>query len=151
MAQDHLSAPSLNLTPEALQAMIAAAVTAAIVESRKPVPPTGAVLAELKMAQEHREQTASYEIQRLKNIRNKQLSCTHEHSKREGGGSQAVWVREEDQRSNGFILCQECQCRIRPGVFDKEGLPCQRDRGAIYDTDRFNKLFQECGEGATFQ
>jgi hypothetical protein len=147
MGQDHLSTPTVSLTPEALQAMIAAAVTAAIIESKKPY--KDPLL--LKHEQEQRERIAGYEIEKIKNRRNTQLNCTHEHSKREGGGTQAVWVREENPSSPGFILCQECQGRIRPGVYDVEGYSFQLDRGAIYDTARFNQLFQDCGVGGTFQ
>src|SRR5271156_368553 len=135
MTQDQ----SVTLSPEDLKAMIAGAVTAAIEASKKPY--TDPML--VKHQQEQRERIAGYEIEKIKNRRQNQLNCTHEHSKREGGGTQAVWVREEDPRSPGFILCQECQGRFRPHVYDEDGLPCQRDRGAIYDTNIFNKLFQD--------
>lgn len=135
------------LSPEDLQSLVAGAVRAAIEASK--VPYKDPALA--KHEQEQRERTAGYEIERIKNRRQNQLNCTHEHSKREGGGTQAVHVREDDPRSPGFILCQECQGRFRPGTYDAEGAPGQRDRGAIYDTDRFVRLFQDCGVGGTFQ
>lgn len=136
---------TLNLTTDDLKSMIATAVAAAIIESRKPNPPTEQEVAQLKLAQAHREATANDVIATAQNKRNLQMICTHTHAQREGGGTHCVWVKEEDPRSAGFILCQLNHCRIRPGVFDKEGLPYQRDRGAIYDTDKFNKLFQDCG------
>lgn len=139
---------NLNLSTDDLKEMIAAAVSAAVIESRKPEPPTEQQIAQVAMAQEHREQTAASLLAQRQNERNMQLMCVHEHSKQSGGGTHCVWVREEDPRSPGFILCQKCQGRVRPGSIDPKGLPCQRDRGAIYDTDLFNKLFQECGEQA---
>jgi hypothetical protein len=135
----------INLTPEALQAMIASAVAAAITESRKPAPPTEQELAAIQMKQEHRAKQSQHVIDKMKNERAIRMICSHTHAQREGGGTHCVWVREEDPRSPGFILCQLNQCRIRPGDFDKEGLPFQRDRGAIYSTEQFNKLFQDCG------
>ena len=100
------------------------------------------------MAQEHSLQTAQSLIAQKENERAIQRICAHEHSKREGGGTHCVHVREEDPRSPGFILCQKCQGRIRPGVADADGLPFQRDRGAIYDNALFNRLFQDCGEAS---
>lgn len=150
MGQDHLGSPTVSLTPEALQAMISAAVVAAITESRKPNPPTEQEVAQLQMAQEHRAATAASVLAERENKIAMQKICVHEHSRREGGGTHAVWVREENPASPGFILCQKCQGRIRPGVFstDQNSLACFRDRGAIYDTDKFNQLFQDCGEAS---
>lgn len=135
----------ISLTPESLQAMIATAVATAIQESRKPLPPTEQELAEQKQKQENRLKTAEHERATKENKLALQNMCSHTHAQREGGGTHCVWVREEDPRSPGFILCQLNQCRIRPGEFDKEGLPYQRDRGAIYNTSTFNRLFQDCG------
>jgi hypothetical protein len=134
---------SLNLTPKDLQAMIAAAVTAAIQESRKPAPPTDQEVAQLKMKQEHRLRTANEVIRTEENKRANQRICSHEHN---NGDTHCVWVREENPASPGFILCQRQQCRIRPGDLTKdyEQPAFLRDRGAIYDTNLFNKLFQKC-------
>lgn len=150
MGQDHLNAPSLNITPADLQAMIAAAVTAAITESRKPAPPTEQENAQLLMKQEHRALTAQSVLLEAKNKIAMQKICAHEHSRREGGGTHAVWVREENPASPGFILCQKCQGRVRPGELtqDAKAPAFLRDRGAIYDTDKFNQLFQDCGEAS---
>lgn len=151
MGQDHLSnAPNINMTPADLQAMIAAAVAAAIQESRKPAPPTEQELAQLKMRQDNRAKTALSVLRERENKINMQKICEHEHARRDGGGTHAVWVREENPASPGFILCQKCQGRIRPGTAsrDEDSPAFYRDRGAIYDTPLFNKLFQDCGETA---
>jgi hypothetical protein len=150
MGQDHLNQSTLNMTPADLQDMIAAAVTAAITESRKPSPPTEQEIAQLQMKQEHRAKTALSVLQERENKIAMQRMCTHEHTRREGGGTHAVWVREENPASPGFILCQKCQARVRPGALTSDGdAPAfLRDRGAIYDTDSFNKLFQDCGEAS---
>lgn len=139
---------NLNLSTDDLKEMIASAVAAAITESRKPDPPTEQQLAQFRMAQEHREATSTSLIEQKRNERSIQLMCMHEHSKQSGGGTHCVWVREEDPRSPGFILCQKCQGRVRAGQLAMDGLPYQRDRGAIYDTELFNRLFQDCGEQA---
>lgn len=137
---------TIQLTPEALQTMIATAVATAIQESKKPAAPTERELADLEQAQEYRASQAKQVIQTMENKRSHQLICVHEHDKRAGGGTHGVWVKEEDPRSPGFIYCQKCEARIRPGNYDKTGLPYQMDRGAIFDTSLFNKLFQECGD-----
>jgi hypothetical protein len=131
----------INLTIKDLKEMIAAAVSASITESRKPDPLTDEQLASLRMKQEHRERTSADVAQTAKNLKANQMICSHEHN---NGDTHCVWVREENPASPGFILCQKQQCRIRPGVFEKEGTAFQRDRGAIYDTAMFNKLFQKC-------
>ena len=136
MGQDQ----NINLTPADLQAMIAAAVTAAIVESRKPAPPTEQELAQQQMKQDMRLRNADQTILMEKNKKANQMICSHEHG---NGDTHCVWVREENPASPGFILCQKQQCRIRPGVFTKDGPAFDRDRGAIYDTALFNKLFQK--------
>lgn len=136
---------NLNLTTDDLKEMIATAVSAAIVESRKPNPPTAQELSAQAMAQQHREQTAQSVLAKQENERAIQRICSHTHAQREGGGTHCVWVREEDPRSPGYILCQLNQCKIRAGAYDQKGLPCQMDKNAIYDTTLFNKLFQDCG------
>jgi len=151
MNQDHLSeSPNLSLKPADLQAMIAAAVAAAIAESRKPNPPTEQELAQIQMRQEHRSKTAESVLAERANKIAMQKICAHEHSRREGGGTHAVWVREENPSSPGFILCQKCQGRVRPGELstDPKTPAFMRDRGAIYDTEKFNQLFQDCGEAS---
>lgn len=148
MGQDHLNTQSLNLTPADLQAMIAAAVTAAVQESRKPAPPTEQQLAQLEMEQQHRKDTSDQVKQLEVNKRANQMICSHEHT---NGDTHCVWVREENPASPGFILCQKWQCRIRPGAFNKQGTSYERDRGAIYDTAMFNRLFQKCAGRADMQ
>lgn len=136
----------LNITADDLKEMIGTAVAAAISESRKPLPPTEAEIREQELKQAAREANAAGVIQLAENKRNFQTICVHEHKRKEGGGTHAVWVREEDPRSPGYIYCQKCEARIRPGQYDKNGLPYQRDRNAHFDTNLFNRLFQECGE-----
>jgi hypothetical protein len=141
--------PAPVLTPEIqaiLKELVTASVTAAMVEARKPLPPTEKELAEIAQAQAHREANAAGVIAAIKNKRFVQEACVHEHSKAAGGGTHCVWVKEEDPRSPGYIYCQKCEARIRPNNYDKDGLPYQRDRNAHYDTDLFNRLFQDCGE-----
>lgn len=137
---------SINITADDLKTIIATAVATAIEEARKPDPPTAQEIASQQMAQQHRADNAASVVAEIKNKKNMQMICAHEHSKREGGGTHCVWVREEDPRSPGYILCQKCQGQVRPGEYDPEGLPFQRNSRAIYDTELFNRLFQDCGE-----
>jgi hypothetical protein len=126
--------------------VIASTIAAAIAESRKPLPPTEKELAELAQMQQQRVANAAGVIAQAENKRAVQRICNHEHKRKEGGGTHGVWVRDEDPRSPGYIYCQKCEARVRPGMYDKDGLPYQRDRTAHFDTELFNKLFQECGE-----
>lgn len=125
---------------------VAEAVAAAITESRKPLPPTEAELKALEVAQAARIANAAGVIAAMQNKRAVQTICSHEHKRKEGGGTHAVWIRDEDPRSPGYIYCQKCEAQIRPGQFNPDGLPCEMSRRAIYDTNLFNRLFQECGE-----
>lgn len=135
----------LSLTATDLQALIATAVSTAIQEARKPGPKSDREIADIEFAQRNREQTADQIIEAAESKRQLQRICSHTHSQREGGGTHCVWVREEDPRSPGYIICQLNQCKIRPGDYDPHGLPFQRDYNAIYDNTQFNKLFQDCG------
>ncbi len=146
--RNQMDQQTVSLTPADLQNMIAAAVATAIQESRKPLPPTDFELAQIQQKQDNRRKTAASVILEMENKKAHQRMCSHEHSRREGGGTHCVWVREENLASPGFILCQKCSGRIRAGEYDVEGSSFQRDRGAIYDTELFNRLFQECGETA---
>lgn len=126
--------------------VIKSAIAAAIEESRKPLPPTEAELRAIEIAQEQRAANAAGVIAAMENKRAVQRICSHEHKRKEGGGTHCVWIRDEDPRSPGYIYCQKCEAIIRPGNYDAKGLPHQRDRRAIFDTELFNRLFQECGE-----
>ena len=142
--------PTLAMTPTMLKELVSSAVAAAIAEVRKPDPPTEQQLATTNQKQLMRQQTADQIVEIIHNRRNAQINCAHEHSKREGGGTHCVYVREENPASPGYIFCQLCQGRFRPGNFageDRTQPAFLRDRGAIYDTNRFNRLFQECAAG----
>jgi hypothetical protein len=134
----------LNLTKEDLNAIISSAVSAAVSESKKPKPLTEQELADKEMEQQHRADSAQSVIAALKNQKDMQLICSHEHTKREGGGTHCLWIREENPNSPGYILCQKCQGRIRPNVPAGTKI---LDARAIYNTALFNKLFQDCNEG----
>ncbi len=141
-----LTADDLKMITELNRDIIASVVAAAIAESRKPLPPTEKEIKDLEQIQQQRAANAAGVIAAMENKRAVQQICSHEHKRKEGGGTHAVWVKDEDPRSPGYIYCQKCEARIRPGNFDKEGLPYQRDRGALFNTDLFNRMFQECGE-----
>jgi hypothetical protein len=136
---------TLALTPEMLQTLISTAVTAAVAEAKKPAPPTERQIAEAEQDQENRRANAESVKAKKDQEKIEQLACTHEHPKREGGHTHCVLVREENPASPGYIMCQKCQGRVRPereSLRDKKGE--YLDREAIYDTNLFNKLFQDC-------
>lgn len=130
------------LTEEGLQKILVAAIAAA----NAPKPPSPQELAEIEQAQAHRKETSENYKQQKANEKNFQENiCTHEHTKAAGGGTHAVHVRDNDHPGDaGFILCQNCQGRVRP-ISDKWK---KLDPGAIFNTVLFNKLFQDCAQGA---
>jgi hypothetical protein len=120
---------SLALTPEALQSLISAAVTAAVSEAKKPAPLTSQEEARLKQDNELRAETAKNVLEGMKTRKFEQKACTHTHAT---GQSHCVFIID-----GNYILCQKCQGKIRP----EDGV--NKDGNAIYDTALFNRLFQE--------
>jgi hypothetical protein len=131
---------ALALTADDLRDIIASAVTAAVAESKKPAPPTEQELAQIAQDQQMRKDTAQDVLRAQANKLANQKVCSHEHPKREGSQSHCVWVKEENPASPGYILCQLCQGKVRPEVPAEQRMDTQ----AIYDTQMFNKLFQDC-------
>ena len=127
-----------------LKDIISGAVAAAVAEANKPKPKTAQELAEIEQAQQHRKETA--EQVKEANIRKRWVqenACTHEHKKAAGGGTHCVHVRDNDHLdSPGYIYCQSCEARFRPDT------PLWRklDPNAIFDTAKFNFLFQQCAQ-----
>lgn len=140
-----MSEGQITLTKRDLADIVGAAVTAAVQEVSKPKPPTAQEIAEIHQAQEHRRDTAENYKQQKANQRNFQEHiCSHEHTKAAGGGTHCVFVRDNDHPGDaGFILCQNCQGRVRPESEKWRVL----DPTAIFDTAEFNKLFQDCAQG----
>lgn len=124
------SAP-LNLTQDGLQALISAAVTAAVAEAKKPAPPTDKELRDIQQAQEARAALAADVVDTIKQKQFNQRTCTHSHGT---GESHGVYVQD-----GNYILCQFCQAKVRPEVPVEQ----RTDKSAIYDTALFNRLFQE--------
>lgn len=132
---------AVTLTKSDLKDLLVAVVQ----EANKPKPPTPQEVAEIQQAQEMRRETADSVKLRKANEKFIQSQCTHEHSKQAGGGTHAVYVRDNDHPADaGYILCQFCQIRVRP---DSEKWR-QLDPDATFDTALFNKLFQDCAQGS---
>jgi len=127
-----------------IQKIVDAAVTAAMREANKPKPKTQQELAEIEQAQQHRKDTAeNYKQQRESKRWMQTNACTHEHKKSAGGGTHCVHVRDNDHAdSPGFIYCQNCEGRFRPDTPKWRKL----DPDAIFDTGKFNELFQSCAQ-----
>jgi hypothetical protein len=132
---------AVTLTKDDLKELLVAVIQ----ETNKPKPPSNAEIAEIQQAQQMRRETADSVKLRKENEKFLQSQCTHEHSKQAGGGTHAVYVRDNDHPADaGFILCQFCQIRVRPESDKWRKL----DPDATFDTALFNKLFQDCAQGS---
>lgn len=134
----------VSMKSEDLQKLISAAVTAAVQEVNKPKPKSPQELAEIEQAQQHRKETSESDKMRRANQRNYQENvCTHEHKKAAGGGTHCVHVYDNDHLGDpGYIICQECNGKFRPDSPKWRKL----DPTAIFDTAKFNFLFQSCAQ-----
>lgn len=134
----------LTLTPQDLSnlinAAVASAVTTALSEARKPTPPTEQELAAIEQAQQERLAMAESVKRQNENKRYIQEKvCTHAHALREGGGTHATFVRDNDvPLSPGYIYCQKCEARIRPD----EPIMRKLDPNAIFDTFCLTKFYK---------
>lgn len=134
-----------TFTKDDVKEIVATAMAAVMAEANKPKPKTAQELAEIEQAQQHRKETAESHKQQREQKRWIQVNaCTHEHTKQAGGGTHCVHVRDNDHLdSPGYIYCQNCEGRFRP-----EGEKWRKlDPDAIFDTAKFNKLFQDCAQG----
>lgn len=124
--------------------IVAAAVKAAIEEVNKPKPKSESELAEIAQSQQLRKDTAESVKRKKANARwMQEHGCTHEHSKQAGGGTHCVHVLDNDHPGDpGFIYCQNCEGRFRPDTPKWHKL----DPDAIFDTAKFNELFQSCAQ-----
>lgn len=139
MAEAKEHQQGMSLTTEQLQALITAAVTAAVVESKKPAPPTEREIADIQQAQDMRLQQRDLTLLEQANKAALQRSCTHMRAY-PATGTTAVFVE------NGtYIICQQCQGIIRPGQAPKDYVGAD-----VYDTNLFNRLYQLCNNPATF-
>lgn len=133
-----------TFTKQDVKELVTAAVAAAIAEANKPKPKTEQELAEIEQAQRHRQETAESVKQVKANKRwFAEHGCSHEHSKQAGGGTHCVHVRDNDHPADsGYIYCQNCEGRFRPDTPKWRKL----DPEAIFDTAKFNSLFQSCAQ-----
>jgi hypothetical protein len=124
--------------------LVEAAVRAAVQEANKPKPKTEQELAEIEQAQLHRKETAEqYKAQQINKRWLQENGCTHEHKKSAGGGTHCVHVLDNDHPGDpGFVFCQNCEGRFRPDTPKWRKL----DPAAIFDTAKFNTLFQSCAQ-----
>ncbi len=129
-------------------------------EFKKPAPPGQREIDEIRQAQAHRAETAESKLEEEKRNRWFQMhGCNHEHARQAGGGTHAVFVRDNDvPQSPGYIICQKCTGRFRPEeplmmgrpkedekpVVEKGGYRNGLDPKAIFDTAIFNNLLQHC-------
>ena len=129
-----------QISPE-IKEFAAAFASAIVSELRKPEPPTEQQQAQMKAAQEERLATSRAILEKKRNDRwFQEKGCKHSHSG-PFGGTHAVYVRDNDvPESPGYVICQACQGRFRPDEPKMRRL----DPDAIFNTDTFNKLLQDC-------
>lgn len=130
------------LTPQDLKDIVSGAVATAIQESKKEAPPTARQQADIEAAQEERLTNAQGVREQQERKKVVQKLCNHRHTQKEGGGDHLVWVRDENMQSPGYIYCQACEVRVRPSGYGYEKL----DPTAIFDTAKFNELWQEVAD-----
>ena len=144
MASNNAPNNPVVIGADELQKIISGAFAAAIREARNPTP-TESEIAAVEQAQQYRKEQSQQVRAALAQKKSFQQVCSHEHSRREGGGTHCVWVHDNDiPGSSGYIYCQRCEGRIRPESEQMRKL----DPQATFSTALFNKLFQDCSESA---
>lgn len=127
----------MSLTPSQLQALITAAVTAAVSEAKKPAPPTEAQQAAIAQDLDMRRQIADLQLKKVENDRMLRSVCTHQ---RVNNSYCTVHVKD-----GNYVICQACLAIVRP-----EPAPKDDDGRSIYDTRLFNQLVQGSRANADF-
>lgn len=122
----------LGLSKKDLQELVAAAVSAAVQESRKPSDPTPEEQAKIDSARAHRKDMALLEALKTQSRRANQMGCSH---MRKNGTTPSVYVQ-----NGNYMICQHCTGMIKPGSPSADEL--KYGTPYIYDTDLFNRLLQ---------
>ena len=132
-------APAMQLTAEDLQRIISTAIAAAKepneyekIELEEKKEELARKRAQIEQDQQTRRDTAQQQLQILNARKQMQRVCTHKHR---DGHTHGVHIVDD---IGGFVLCQKCQAVIRPGM-----APKGYTGTVIFDTDLFNRLFQE--------
>ena len=152
MAENDKKEPTVGLTAADLRQILAdqakqnaEMIREVITEIKKPT-----VLEQKKLDEEakelldrnqERKDNSAGVLAQIEHKRSMQRICTHKHR---DGNSHCVHIQE--QSGPGYILCQLRQCKIRPSAPKAQ----QQDKDAIYDTDLFNRLFQELPSNELF-
>lgn len=127
----------MNLTAKQLQELVAAAVSAAVSEAKKPAPLTEEQEASRKQDIDMRRQIAELQLQKVDNERMLRSICSHQ---RANNSYATVHVKD-----GNYVLCQICLAIVRP-----EPAPKDDDGRSIYDTRSFNHLVQASRASADF-
>jgi hypothetical protein len=99
----------------------------------------------LRDANEDRKTNSAGVLHQMKQKRVSQEICSHKHPSAHGGQSHGVHVTEQGN-PYGYILCQKCQVKIRPGKAPEgyQGLD-------VYDTRAFNLILQDLPSNRLFE
>lgn len=90
---------------------------------------------EIVAKNEERKSNAGAMLEKEKQKRFSHITCSHKHR---DGNTHGVYVMEKAP-SPGYIHCQSCHANVRPG--DKP--EANSDTNGVYDTNLFNRMFQE--------
>lgn len=123
---------------ETLQAVLEAVKKPTVIEQKK-LNEEEKILA---AKNEERKENSAAQLQIIQNKRAFQRIHTHKHR---NGTSHCVGVKEGGE-GVGYILCQFCQAKVRPG-----DTPRDYKGNDIYDTGLFNELFQTLPSQDMFQ
>jgi hypothetical protein len=104
-AKDEVQSPSLNLSTADLQALISAAVSAAVAESRKPY--IDPVIEAAK--RQGREDVRAQENQRLANMAAAQDNCAHMD-----GNENYAFVGQRNCLGQAIFICSQCYRPFKP-------------------------------------
>jgi hypothetical protein len=135
-------ATKVTLSAEDLKTIIAAAVSEAVKAAKQPSVMEQMKLdeaaKELAVRQQDRKESAAQMVQMAKNKQQSQRICSHTHAR---GQTHCVFIQD-----GNYILCQLCQAIVRP-----DSPPSGYKGGDIFDTNLFNKLFQNLNSLGTYQ
>lgn len=124
---------SIALTADDLKEIIATAIAAAKAPNAVEQDKLDRLKQEIILANQNREKLGKQVLQDIANKRLTQMLCSHEHR---NGDSHGVYIMEKN--SPGYILCQMCQGKVRPGQ-----APDKYAGVDIFSTPLFNKMFQK--------
>lgn len=134
---------AVTLTPDQLKDLLVSMAQ----ELRKPADPTPEQLAQKQNDLEARKGIAQMQLEGIEAKKRLQAACAH--TRAFNGSSTCVYIYpQSDGKSGNYVICQQCQAIIHPGV-RPEG-PLGKDlENHIFDTQLFNIHYQKAMSSPT--